>query len=257
MLAARVLPKLDEATRVVSAQPRFADDDVADHHRVAVRGRRLRRIDQAHLAVLRVGDIIIEQLRVVRAALEVLSIQRIVDIAEPDRRTVSAQVEIVAVAVVKRGAVGADLRGLDHQVAVVVAHDTHVAHRDRAVGHGDVVARSHADAGAIVPVARVLEFQVLQSDIGGLDLKHRARVRHRAVHRQARGVEHRTDSAHATHDDWLRGRAGPGPTSDLVIGRRVDLHDIPRVERRQAADRMVGASRSNLIRCRQHTHLPN
>ena len=118
----------------------------------------------------------------------------------------------------RRGAVGSDLARLDDQVAVVIAHDAHVAGGDAAVAHGDVVARGNPDAGTVVAVARVLEFEVLHRDIVRFNLKHSARVRQRSVHVLARGIKQWTGSAHAAHEDGLGGGAGTGPAFDFVVG---------------------------------------
>ena len=116
MRAPGILSKLDKSAAVVPGEARLADDDVADHDCVAVRWSRHRFINQAHLAVLRIGDEVVKQFRVVAARFEVLTVGRIMNVTILQRRLISAEVQVVAEPVIERRAVAGDLAGIDQQV---------------------------------------------------------------------------------------------------------------------------------------------
>jgi hypothetical protein len=139
VIAAGVLAELDKTSRIIAALARLADDQIPNHHCVAVGRTRFGGIDQPHFAILRIGDVVVEQFGVMPARLEVLSIEGVVDGTEADGGILAAQIEVMAVSIVEGRAIEGDLTRLNDQITVLVAHDAHVTLGDPASAHRHVV----------------------------------------------------------------------------------------------------------------------
>src|SRR2546421_117081 len=93
MLPARVLAKLDEPAGVISAEPRLAENDISDHHRMAVRRGCFRRVHQPHFAVLGIRDGVADEGCVMAAALEILAIPRVAEFEVLECQVVALHLE--------------------------------------------------------------------------------------------------------------------------------------------------------------------
>ena len=151
---AAVLAEMDHAA--IAGALRVLDDDVAQQHGIAFRAGRLGGVDQVELAVGRMVNVAVFDTRVVGPALDVVSREAMVDLAEPQRDARAAEVEIVVVARLGRVAVAEDPTALDPLIdaagerAVAVGHDAHVVAVDRAVADGNVIGLIDPHAGAVV-----------------------------------------------------------------------------------------------------------
>src|SRR5262249_53259144 len=140
----------------------------------------------------------------------------------------ATEVEVMAITVVECRPVRGDFRCFDHQVAVVVAHESHVAQIDPAVGYSDVAGGRHSDTGSIIAIGGVVEFEICYRDVVRLDLENRAWVGQHSAYVQPGRIEYRTRSADAPDNDRVGCRAGASPTLDLVVSSRVDLDNVAR-----------------------------
>ena len=246
---AALRPEQHEARAVPARAAHLADHDVADHHRVAVRGGGVGGVDHADLAVLRIGDAVVEQGDEVRPGLDVLPEQRVVDEAATEGHAPAADVDVVAEARERRRAVVVDLAAIDQQAVVAVGLDAHVVAVEPAVAHGDArdARARHAHARTIVAVARVGELQVLDHHVAAFDLEDRARVRPRAIDGQAGGVEHRAGGAQAADGDRAADRAGGRPAPHLVVGAGVDLDHVARSQGGQRGEGGEGLAGADLV----------